>query len=97
MEVGDLLSLLGGEITLECEIRHPEDGIHWRPNLVAHVCQKHGFGVVRSLGLAFKVDCSQHILFTLAKQVDKTYNPAKQCCHATECQSRDPYCRAAPV
>src|SRR5262249_56363021 len=42
LNFADIAALSRIEISLEREMRHPDDCIHWRPNFVAHVGEELG-------------------------------------------------------
>src|SRR5271170_2431346 len=48
-----IVALLRRQLRPECQMRHPEDRIHWRADLVAHVGQEVGLGLRRSHRLFF--------------------------------------------
>ncbi len=52
VDLADVVALLGGERRLEGEVRQADDGVHRRPDLVAHVGQEHRLHLRRLLGLA---------------------------------------------
>ena len=45
-----VLALFGGEFRIQHEIGHPDDAVHRRPDLVAHVREKLALGSVRGFG-----------------------------------------------
>ena len=49
-----VVALLGGELGSQRQLGHPDDGVHRRANLVAHVGQKLALGLGRLLGALFR-------------------------------------------
>ena len=46
----NIVALLGGELGVEQQARHPDHRVHGRANFMAHVSEKGGFGAVGGLG-----------------------------------------------
>ena len=50
MDFGDIVALLGRQFSFQAEMRQANDGIHGRPDFMAHVGQEHALGLGRRLG-----------------------------------------------
>ena len=60
LTIRKMFALFGGEFGIQHEIGHPDDAVHRRPDLVAHVREKLALGSVRGFGDVF--GCPQALL-----------------------------------